>query len=81
MDCKFKLGRLCATRAIATMMEQDAEFMSFVHRSLDRYTGGDWGDVYTGERIIAAYGQHNWRIWIVTEWDRSATTVLFPEEY
>ncbi len=40
------------------------------------------------ERIISAYnlpplinipGQE--RIWIITEWDRSATTILFPSEY
>lgn len=37
------------------------------------------------ERIFAAYEQvgvkEPMKIWIITEWDRSATTVLFPEEY
>ena len=46
--------------------------------------------VKSGERILAAYifdfnlppravGRE--KIWIITEWDRSCTTILFPEEY
>lgn len=39
-----------------------------------------------GERILAVYTQdpilrEPITIWIITEWDRSVTTVLFPEEY
>jgi hypothetical protein len=37
-----------------------------------------------GGRVFAAYkhGEHaEWKIWIITEADRSATTVLFPDEY
>ena len=36
------------------------------------------------DRIVAAYereGHPEDKIWIITEWDRSATTVLFPDEY
>ncbi|MDE6020535.1 MAG: hypothetical protein K2H01_06040 [Ruminococcus sp.] len=34
------------------------------------------------ERIFAAYIDSTGRkIWIITEWDRSATTILFPSEY
>ena len=77
-------------------MEESAEFSLFVHQSLERYIRFDWGDtckedreqndnaVDAGERILAEYkdAEHpSWRIWIITEWDRSVTTVLFPEEY
>ena len=87
------MGRLCATRGVATLMEESAEFLAFVHASLDRYIRCDWGDtcgedweqndsaVKDGERILAVYENAEWRIWIITEWDRSVTTVLFPEEY
>jgi hypothetical protein len=37
-----------------------------------------------GGRIFAAYKEKDhpeWRIWIITEADRSYTTVLFPDEY
>ena len=36
------------------------------------------------DRILAAYknsGPKAWKIWIITEWDRSYTTILFPDEY
>ncbi|MDY0236631.1 MAG: hypothetical protein RBR71_11405 [Gudongella sp.] len=33
------------------------------------------------DRIMSAYDVGENRIWIVTEWDRSVTTILFPEEY
>jgi hypothetical protein len=61
---------------------------------LDRHAAGDWGDLCdadrqenayalrTGLRLLSAYtltsGQ---RLWILTEADRSATTLLLPEEY
>ena len=37
-----------------------------------------------GDRILAAYthpAHPEWKIWIITEWDGSATTLLFPDEY
>jgi hypothetical protein len=60
-----------------------------------RHLRGDWGNlddedkqenefsVQNGYRILSSYrlngdGQ---RIWIITEEDRSATTILLPEEY
>ena len=37
------------------------------------------------DRIFAAYKyddeRPDWKIWIITEWDRSVTTILFPREY
>lgn len=93
----FPLGRVCATRGVAHDMERDAAFTRFVAGSLARYQRCDWGDVSAadgkansravecgGERILAAYrypGREGWKIWILTEADRSATTVLYPEEY
>lgn len=72
-------------------------FARFVEGSLARYRRCDWGDVSAadgkangqavergGERILAAYqypGREGRRIWILTEADRSVTTVLYPEEY
>ena len=37
-----------------------------------------------GDRLVSAYEypkHEDWKIWIITEWDRSATTILFPHEY
>lgn len=62
-------------------------------RICGKYCKCDWGDtceedvrsnneaVKNGERILAAYMYGDTKIWIITEWDRSATTILFPEKY
>jgi len=34
-----------------------------------------------GSRLLSAYTLDGEKIWIITEWDRSVTTVLFPSEY
>lgn len=94
---KFKLGQLVATRGVDDRMRKDRIFAAFVSRSIRRYQNRDWGDtceedksqndyaVDNGERILAVYEQAGvkepMKIWIITEWDRSATTILFPEEY
>lgn len=97
MNAKFMLGRLVATRGVAELMNTDQQFASFVSDSLKRYITCDWGNlckddrtmndeaVKNGdERILASYDHpthEDWKIWIITEWDRSVTTILFPSEY
>jgi hypothetical protein len=61
---------------------------------LSRHLLGDWGDlgeedkkenefsVLNNFRILSAYTlTTSVKIWIITEADRSATTILLPEEY
>jgi hypothetical protein len=62
---------------------------------LDRHVRGDWGDQLEfndvlaneqapvdGERLLSKYRvRPGVSIYIITEWDRSLTTVLLPEEY
>ena len=95
MERKFKLGKVVATCGIDERMKQDKEFYIFVMESLKRYTECDWGDtckedrrsneeaLLYDERILAVYIRPATKetIWIITEWDRSVTTVLLPEEY
>lgn len=94
---KFTLGQLVSTRGVADLMGSSPDFQSFVWACYERYLKCDWGDpdredakqndeaVKSGEdRILAAYthpARPEWKIWIITEWDRSATTILFPSEY
>jgi hypothetical protein len=74
--------------------DEDKEFYNFVLSSLKRHVQGDWGelppeDVKENEyslnrnlRLLSAYLHEKLpKIWIITEADRSVTTVLFPEEY
>jgi len=75
-------------------MKKDERFAAFVHNSLARHARGDWGEVCKedreenevslrkGFRLLSAYkGKGHPKIWIITERDGSATTVLFPSEY
>lgn len=90
---KFKLGQVVTTRTINNDMAEDSTFAKEVTESLKRYVNCDWGDTHEddkpinddavkhGDRILAAYKTSKGKIWIITEWDRSATTVLYPDEY
>lgn len=62
--------------------------------ALSRHITGDWGEVdaedkrandqslIDGSRLLSAYrSQDGTKFWIITEADRSVTTVLLPEEY
>ena len=85
------LGRLvstpCALDALAKAGQSAAEF-------IERHRKGDWGDlvpadceandraVIDGDRILSAYSlKDQTKIWIITESDRSVTTLLLPDEY
>ena len=88
---RFALGRCLATpgavEAINDAGQAPADF-------LNRHLRGDWGDcdtddkqanedaVKTGARIFSVYHtQKEVKLWVITEADRSATTILLPEEY
>lgn len=76
-----------------TPMAQDQLYTASVIQALKRHITGDWGEVCeedkaandealrTGDRILSAYISNGHRFWIITEADRSATTILLPEEY
>jgi len=91
---RFALGRLVATRRVADRLAEDSAFARFVLESMRRHANGDWGNLDDTDkqensfsvdkhlRILSAYEEAGLpKIWIITEADRSVTTVLFPEEY
>lgn len=64
------------------------------HRLLGRHQSGDWGDlsaedikenefsVKEGFRLLSAYKlETGVKVWVITEADRSVTTILLPSEY
>ena len=91
----FELGQLVWTRGINSKVADDEHFARFVTESLKRNASGDWGDMCQEDkeenelalregdlRLFSAYESAGLpKIWIITEADRSATTILFPEEY
>ena len=91
---KLALGQTVMTAGVASESQTDQKFSDFVFRSIGRHAKGDWGDLCeedkaandadltAGGRILSAYEEPPMpKIWIITEWDRSVTTVLFPDEY
>ncbi len=86
---KFTFGRLVATpNALAAIPNEE------ILVALGRHLQGDWGTLDTedwnandsalahGERLFSAYvSTGNVKFWIITECDRSVTTVLLPEDY
>ncbi len=86
---KFPPGRVVITANAARELSQDD-----VSLALRRHLRGDWGELEVpdresnerallhGCRLLSAYSTSNGlRFWIITEPDRSATTVLLPEDY
>jgi len=87
----FDLGQVVATpaalEALKDAKQSGIEFLS-------RHVSGDWGevcktdwklndqDLKDGNRLLSAYRtKKNVKLWIITEWNRSVTTILLPEDY
>ena len=90
----FDTGQIVSTRGVFEKMQEYPHFAQFVNESLRCHISGDWGDLdkddkqenelslKEGYRLLSAYKKDGLsKIWIITEADRSATTILFPEEY
>lgn len=90
-NSKFPLGRIVATPGVLKAL-QDAgqDPLEF----LLRHQAGDWGELReqdkrgndfslkNGYRLLSAYSTRtNTKIWIITEADRSATSLVLPHEY
>ena len=88
---KFSLGQVVATPgALSLLNEQQVHPIDL----LERHVRGDWGSVCVedaqsndwavqkGERLLSSYSLGSGlKVWIITESDRSVTTLLLPEEY
>ena len=90
------IGRLRAAGKPYSVQREasDANNLELVMPFVNRHAAGDWGDVdaadwqandealENGERLMSAYNLGDGtRLWILTEADRSATTVILASEY
>jgi hypothetical protein len=91
MNATFPLGRIVATPGALAALERANQSAALF---LTRHAGGDWGELgradiaeneYSrahGFRLLSSYttavGE---KLWIITEADRSATTLLLSDEY
>jgi hypothetical protein len=87
---RFPLGRVVGT---ANALERLNALGIDPLPLLRRHITGDWGDVgpedralndealADGGRLMSVYKLPAVTVWIITEWDRSVTTILLPEDY
>jgi hypothetical protein len=85
---KFPLGQIVITANAQTILDP-----ADVQQGLSRHARGDWGDICSEDRklnelslkersrLLSVYQSGANRFWIITEADRSVTTVLMPEDY
>ncbi len=84
------LGKVVATPgALNVLLEAGEDPLPY----LARHSLGDWGELDEGDRRENELSlRHGWRVvssypvgegcvWVITEADRSVTTILLPEEY
>ncbi|CAN7160920.1 hypothetical protein LJR022_000147 [Paraburkholderia hospita] len=88
----FPLGQTVATPGALDLMRRTGVTPL---QLLRRHQRGDWGcleaddraannrAVVEGTRILSAYelGTGKEKIWVITEWDRTVTTILLPDAY
>jgi hypothetical protein len=90
MRAHLPLGRVVATPgALKLLSEMGEDPFGYIAR----HATGDWGDLCAfdrrqneialsdGYRVFSSYKVPAGRVWIITEADRSITTILLPEEY
>lgn len=88
---RFELGRITITPAASAALEA-TEIPDIL--LLARHVHGDWGNVsepdrlqnelavLLGMRVLSSYALPNdKKVWVITEADRSATTILLPDDY
>jgi len=94
-QARFTLGHVVATPGALQLL--DRHEVSVIDLLARHASGNDWGDLcpedahaneealIRGGRLLSAYALKpdlaDARIWVITEWDRSTTTILRPEEY
>jgi hypothetical protein len=90
MTAPLSLGRVVATPGALRLLEVAG---GHPFELLVRHAAGDWGDLCAfdrrqnevalryGYRVLSSYPVGRECVWIITEADRSVTTILLPEEY
>lgn len=87
----FALGQVVMTPGVMEL----PSFADIAHvgKIIQRHQSGDWGEMdpedcltntqalIDGDRLMSAYTVDDQKIWVITESDRSVTTLLLPDEY
>ena len=87
----FPLGEIALTEGAVAALQSTRQSPE---QLLARHIFGDWGELGEDDwernnhalvnalRLLASYRlRDKTTVWVITEWDRSSTTVLLPSEY
>lgn len=88
----LKLGDIVMTCGVDALVKEEKLSRFDVLAILQKHTRGDWGESRDKELNDQAMqndddlcmGVHTVKgikLWVITEWNRSVTTVLLPDEY
>ena len=96
-EAKFELGKQVVTPGAIEALKaagQDASHFLELHQSgawgdldhddrrLNDEAIAHEGDLDRQQRVLSSYRTTlDTKIWVITEWDRSSTTILLPDEY
>jgi hypothetical protein len=88
------MGSVVMTRRINDKIASSTRFAKEIITALKRYAICDWGDLIDcdiqlndnavkkgQDKILAAYKTSQGKVYMITEWDGSVTTLLFADEY
>ncbi len=94
MMINYSLGKVVMTNGINSKMAENKKFSDEIMNCFKKYMVCDWGDMCNEDkemndnalrtgtaRVLAAYNTSEGRVYIITEQDRSYTTILFANEY
>lgn len=94
MSKKFSLGEVFLTSGVASFMKEYDIPYSEITNLLNRHANGDWGNLSENDkemneqalrsgndRILSKYKLLFEDVYVITESDRSYTTIMFPSEY
>ncbi|RMP46212.1 hypothetical protein ALQ26_04210, partial [Pseudomonas amygdali pv. lachrymans] len=92
-DASFEMGRVMVTHSVQSLLQNSSlDVMQY----LQRHATGDWGEISNDDwdsnqhalkadgRLFSGYdidAEDETRLWIITESDRSVTTVMLPSDY
>lgn len=90
-----EIGQPTITSHLHEVMQLNPVFELEVYQAFEKYVNCEWGDLDPedkelndnavqepgSDRILAAYKLSKGKIYIITEWDRSYTTLMFAEDY
>lgn len=95
-DARFPLGRIVATHGAKALAERNGAGGTCLLLCIAvQHAHGHWGSLCEEDRevqeeilrgeadgpLMSEWEVNGQKLWVITEWDRSVTTFLLPEEY